>query len=100
MTSRSSARTSRNRAPGRRTAERGPLAWAAMKPTTQGVTMNAAAAALTDERVLIDHSPPAVAAHEVARRYGEGDTAAAAARGGPLLFPHRQLAAVLGASGR
>src|SRR2546423_4779885 len=75
MTSRSSARTSRNRAPGRRTAERGPLAWAAMKPTTQGVTMNAAAAALTDQRVLIDHNPPAVAAHVVARRYGAGYTA-------------------------
>src|SRR2546423_3321157 len=99
MTSRSSAQTKRNRVPGRRTAERGPLAWAAMKPTTQGVTMNAAAAALTDERVLIDHSPPAVAAHEVARRYGEGDTAVDALRGVSLEVPDRQLTAVMGSSG-
>src|SRR2546430_1151196 len=70
-----------------------------MKPTTQGVTMNAAAAALTDERVLIDHSPPAVAAHEVARRYGEGDTAVDALRGVSLEVPDRQLTAVMGSSG-
>src|SRR6266487_3370307 len=99
MTSRSSARTTRNRATGRRCPERSPLAWAAMKPTTQGVTMNAAAAALTDERVLIDHSPPAVAAHDVARRYGEGDTAVDALRGVSLQVPDRQLTAVMGSSG-
>ncbi len=61
--------------------------------------MNAAAAALTDERVLIDHSPPAVAAHEVARRYGEGDTAVDALRGVSLEVPDRQLTAVMGSSG-
>jgi putative ABC transport system ATP-binding protein len=60
--------------------------------------MNAAAAALTDERVLIDHSPPAVAAHEVARRYGEG-TAVDALRGVSLEVPDRQLTAVMGSSG-
>src|SRR5205823_2218716 len=72
-----------------------------MKPATQGVTMNAAAAAaaLTDERVLIDHSPPAVAAHEVARRYGEGDTAVDALRGVSLEVPSGQLTAVMGPSG-
>ena len=61
--------------------------------------MNAAAAALTDERVLIDHSPPAVAAHEVARRYGEGDTAVDALRGVSLEVPDGQLSAVMGPSG-
>src|SRR5438477_9506015 len=72
-----------------------------MKPATQGVTMNAAAAAaaLTDERVLIDHSPPALAAHEVARRYGEGDTAVDALRGVSLEVPPGQLTAVMGPSG-
>jgi putative ABC transport system ATP-binding protein len=59
----------------------------------------AAAAALTDERVLIDHSPPAVAAHEVARRYGEGDTAVDALRGVSLEVPPGQLTAVMGPSG-
>src|SRR5437762_10287639 len=72
-----------------------------MNPTTQGVTMNAAAAAaaLTDERVLIDHSPPAVAAHEVARRYGEGDTAVDALRGVSLEVAPAQLTAIMGPSG-
>ena len=59
----------------------------------------AAAAALTDERVLIDHSPPALAAHEVARRYGEGDTAVDALRGVSLEVPPGQLTAVMGPSG-
>src|SRR5881397_2584687 len=61
--------------------------------------MNAAAAALTDERVLIDHSPPAVAAHAIARRYGEGDTAVDALRGVSLEVPRGQLTAVMGPSG-
>ena len=61
--------------------------------------MNAATAALTDERVLIDHSPPAVAAHEVARRYGEGDTAVDALLGVSLEVPDGQLTAVMGPSG-
>jgi putative ABC transport system ATP-binding protein len=61
--------------------------------------MTAAAAALSDENVLIDHSPPAVAAKEVARRYGEGDTAVDALRGVSLEVPRGQLTAVMGPSG-
>ena len=61
--------------------------------------MNAAAAALSDERVLIDHSPPAVAGNAIARRYGEGDTAVDALRGVSLEVPDRQLTAVMGSSG-
>src|SRR5438093_1232586 len=70
-----------------------------MKPTTEGVAMNAAAAALSDERVLIDHSPPAVAGNAIARRYGEGDTAVDALRGVSLEVPRGQLTAVMGPSG-
>src|SRR5438552_11943850 len=70
-----------------------------MKPTTEGVTMIAAAAALSDERVLLDHSPPAVAADAIARRYGEGDTAVDALRGVSLEVPSGQLTAVMGPSG-
>src|SRR3954447_19626544 len=72
-----------------------------MKPTNGGVTMNAAAAtaALSDERVLLDHSPPAVAGHEIARRYGEGDTAVDALQGVSLEVPRGQLTAVMGPSG-
>jgi putative ABC transport system ATP-binding protein len=63
--------------------------------------MNAAAAtaALSDERVLLDHSPPAVAAREIARRYGEGDTAVDALRGVSLEVPRGELTAVMGPSG-
>jgi putative ABC transport system ATP-binding protein len=61
--------------------------------------MNAAAAALTDERVLLDYSPPAVAAHAIARRYGEGDTAVDALSGVSLEVPNGQLTAVMGPSG-
>ena len=61
--------------------------------------MNAAAAALSDERVLLDHSPPAVGAHAIARRYGEGDTAVDALRGVSLEVPRGQLTAVMGPSG-
>jgi putative ABC transport system ATP-binding protein len=72
-----------------------------MRSTTQGVTMNAAAAAaaLSDERVLLEHAQPAVAAHAVARRYGEGDTAVDALRGVSLEVPDGQLTAVMGPSG-
>src|ERR687888_930030 len=71
-----------------------------MRSTTEGVTMNAAAtAALSDERVLIDRSPLAVAAREIARRYGEGDTAVDALRGVSLEVPRGQLTAVMGPSG-
>jgi putative ABC transport system ATP-binding protein len=62
--------------------------------------MNAAAtAALSDERVLLDHSPPAVAATEVARRFGEGDTAVDALRGVSLEVRGGELTAVMGPSG-
>ncbi len=61
--------------------------------------MNAAAAALSDERVLIDHSPPAVTAHAVTRRYGEGETAVDALRGVSLEVSRGQLTAVMGPSG-
>src|SRR6186997_1296282 len=72
-----------------------------MKRTSQGVTMNAAAAAaaLSDDRVLLEHTTPAVAAHEIARRYGEGDTAVDALRGVSLEVTHGQLTAVMGPSG-
>src|SRR5439155_10436622 len=70
-----------------------------MKPTTQGVTMNAAAAALSDHPVLLEHGPRAVAAHSVARRYGEGETAVDALRGVSLEVPSGQLTAVMGPSG-
>jgi putative ABC transport system ATP-binding protein len=59
----------------------------------------AAAAALSDERVLLEHATPAVAAHEIARRYGEGDTAVDALRGVSLEVPNGQLTAVMGPSG-
>src|SRR6185503_9931656 len=42
---------------------------------------------------------PAVAAHEVARRYGEGDTAVDALRDVSLEVAHGQLTAVMGPSG-
>ena len=59
----------------------------------------AAAAALSDERVLLEHTQPAVAVYKVARRYGEGDTAVDALRGVSLEVPHGQLTAVMGPSG-
>jgi putative ABC transport system ATP-binding protein len=61
--------------------------------------MNAAAAALSDERVLLDHSPPAVTAQKIARRYGEGDTAVDALQDVSLEVPRGQLTAVMGPSG-
>jgi putative ABC transport system ATP-binding protein len=69
--------------------------------STKGILMNAAAAtaALSDERVLLDHTPPAVAAREIARRYGEGDTAVDALRGVSLEVPRGELTAVMGPSG-
>ena len=69
--------------------------------STKGTLMNAAAAtaALSDERVLLDHRPPAVAAREVARRYGEGDTAVDALRGVSLEVAPGELTAVMGPSG-
>jgi len=62
--------------------------------------MNAAVtAALSDERVLLDHTPPAVAAREVTRRYGEGDTAVDALRSVSLEVRRGELTAVMGPSG-
>jgi putative ABC transport system ATP-binding protein len=61
--------------------------------------MNAAAAALSDERVLLDHRPPAVVGHEIARRYGQGEMAVDALRGVSLEVPRGQLTAVMGPSG-
>jgi putative ABC transport system ATP-binding protein len=59
----------------------------------------AVTAALSDERVLLDHSPPAVAAREVSRRYGEGDTAVDALRDVSLEVRRAELTAVMGPSG-
>src|SRR2546427_8632907 len=61
--------------------------------------MNAAAGALGDERVLLDHRPPAVVGHEIARRYGQGEMAVDALRGVSLEVPRGQLTAVMGPSG-
>jgi putative ABC transport system ATP-binding protein len=61
--------------------------------------MHATAAALSDERVLLDYSPAAVAAKEVARRYGEGETAVDALRKLSLDVSRGELTAVMGPSG-
>ena len=61
--------------------------------------MSTATAALADERVLLDHSPPVVAAYNVTRRYGEGDTAVDALRGVSLEIARGELTAVMGPSG-
>jgi putative ABC transport system ATP-binding protein len=45
------------------------------------------------------HSGPVVSAHDVTRRYGEGDTAVDALRGVGLEVPRGQLTAVMGPSG-
>ena len=62
-------------------------------------TMSTAAAALADERVLIDHRPPVIAATGITRRYGEGDTAVDALRGVSLEIARGELTAVMGPSG-
>jgi putative ABC transport system ATP-binding protein len=64
--------------------------------------MNASiAATLSDERVLAGEpaSGPVVAAHDVTRRYGEGDTAVDALRGVSLDIAPGRLTAVMGPSG-
>jgi putative ABC transport system ATP-binding protein len=61
--------------------------------------MTAAAATLSDENVLLDHRPPAVAARAITRRYGEGQTAVDALRGVSLEVPRGELTAVMGPSG-
>jgi putative ABC transport system ATP-binding protein len=61
--------------------------------------MSTATAALSDERVLLDHSPPVVAARDLTRRYGQGDTAVDALRGVSLEIARGELTAVMGPSG-
>jgi putative ABC transport system ATP-binding protein len=70
-----------------------------MQLTKGSPTMSTAAAALADERVLIDHRPPVIAANGITRRYGEGDTAVDALRGVSLEIARGELTAVMGPSG-
>jgi len=56
-------------------------------------------AELADERVLHEHRDAIVAAREVARRYGSGDTAVDALRGVSLDVGTGELVAVMGPSG-
>ena len=44
-------------------------------------------------------TPPAVAAHDVVKRYGSGDFSVEALRGVSVEFPRGQFAAVMGPSG-
>jgi putative ABC transport system ATP-binding protein len=53
----------------------------------------------TDARVHLAEHPVVVAAHEVSRRYGSGDTAVDALRGVSLDVRERELVAVMGPSG-
>jgi len=57
------------------------------------------AAALSDGRALLDRSEPIVAARDVTRRYGSGDTAVDALRGVSLDVSPGELLAVMGPSG-
>ena len=59
-----------------------------------------AVTALSDERVLQAHAAPGViAARELTRRYGEGDTAVDALRGVSIEIAGGQLTAIMGPSG-
>jgi putative ABC transport system ATP-binding protein len=56
-------------------------------------------AVLSDARVLLDRTEPTVAARDVTRRYGSGDTAVDALRGVSLDVNPGELLAVMGPSG-
>ena len=57
------------------------------------------AAVLSDARVLLDRTEPTVAARDITRRYGSGDTAVDALRGVSLDVNPGELLAVMGPSG-
>ncbi len=60
----------------------------------------ATATTLSDERVLhVNEAPPVVAARDLVRRYGQGDTMVEALRGVSLDVPPGGLTAVMGPSG-
>jgi putative ABC transport system ATP-binding protein len=61
--------------------------------------MTSTHASLDGQPAAPDPTAPAVAAHDVARRYGEGDSAVDALRGVTLEVPRGQLTAVMGPSG-
>ena len=59
----------------------------------------AAAAALSDESVMLGRHPAAVAAENLSRRFGEGETAVDALRGVSLEIEPGRLTAIVGPSG-
>jgi putative ABC transport system ATP-binding protein len=63
------------------------------------ITMSTALSTLSDERVLIDRTPPVIVASSLTRRYGEGETAVDALRGVSLEISRGRLTAVMGPSG-
>jgi putative ABC transport system ATP-binding protein len=68
--------------------------------TEGGTTLNAVAVAYPEPPVVAAPSrPPVVAAEELRRRYGEGETAVDALKGVDLEVAGGELAAVMGASG-
>ena len=97
----SSSRTTPNRASGRRSAVGGADTMDALRSRRKELDMNAAIqTALSDERVLRRNGTPAVvAANELTRRYGDGDTAVDALRGVSLEIAAGELTAVMGPSG-
>src|SRR5438477_6374072 len=91
--------------PGRRRATlRAALLVTESQPEREASAMSAAlpietAAALSDARVLLDRTEPTVAARDLTRRYGSGDTAVDALRGISLDVNPGELLAVMGPSG-